>query len=598
MELPTSPSASWEPYAGLTESQFQPFREAGIEYLYAQLLRNRGLATPEAMHTFLAARYDQLLDPFSLIDMERAVERIQRALDDREHILVYGDFDADGVTSAALMTRALRTLKHPEALLDHHIPHRTRDIRGFSKEAVDLIWERKASLIITTDCGSSDVEAIEYAKMVGIDVIITDHHHPPEHMPRPYAMLNPHRPDSIYSERYLCGVGVAFKLAQALYRTCGHSIEEEQALLDLVAIGTIGDVAQLLGENHTLVQLGLQKLNHTGNPGLHALIQNAHLQAGQIRERDISHALAPRINAAGRMEHASIAFKLLTTDDEQEASQYVADLEKLNQSRQQQTELLMTNVREEVQRHSNDQVVVVNGENWPEGIIGLVASRLSEEIKRTVLVISRGAASSRGSARSYNGFNLILALSERADLFERYGGHAQAAGFTIANDRIEELREHLLNWHKTQHPTTAPGIAIGTEAETVAAQESISAVSTQKIDLIIRPEHLNYSTYLKVRQLGPFGSGNPEPVFKINGLRLARRWTTGPDGRHLRMRLQVPMKNLLFNGTLMRGGIQLPTFKEGSLINVIFALEQAWSPPGSENKQEIWLRLLHVEQSL
>ncbi len=236
----------WNVYDMLTDVQFQQYATAGIEAIHAQLLHNRGIITPEAMRSFLAASYDQTPDPLTLIDMNRAVERIQHALAQREHITVYGDYDADGVTSSALLTRALRTLKHPEAILDFHIPSRLHE------------KSRGTSLIITTDCGSSDVEQVAYAKTLGIDVIITDHHHPPEQRPDAFAMVNPWRPDCTYRERYLCGVGIAFKLAQALYRAYQRSSAEELALLDLVAVGTIADVAPLLGENHTLIHLGLR----------------------------------------------------------------------------------------------------------------------------------------------------------------------------------------------------------------------------------------------------------------------------------------------------------------------------------------------------
>jgi len=304
--------SSWEIFERLNERQYSEFKQAGIEFLHAQLLYNRGIRTPAAMRAFLDARYDSIPDPFSLIDMDRAVARIQRALETDEHITVYGDFDADGVTSAALMTRALRRLKSQETPLDYCIPNRLHDARGVSREVIEMLKERGTSLIITTDCGSSDVEAISYAKTLGIDVIITDHHHPPEQLPPAYAMINPWRPDCQYGERYLCGVGIAFKLAQALYRTYDQTAQE-QVLLDLVAIGSIADIAPLLGENHTLVRLGIEQLNRTENAGLRALIRMANLQPGKMRERDIAYALGPRINAAGRMKDAGIAFKLLTT---------------------------------------------------------------------------------------------------------------------------------------------------------------------------------------------------------------------------------------------------------------------------------------------
>src|SRR5205085_12311695 len=297
-QLPSLSTSSWSVHTPLTKTQFEEFRAAGIAPLHAQLLFNRGVITPEAMRRFLAASFNEIPDPLTLIDMDRAVERISRALDEHEHITIYGDFDADGVTSAALLTRALRKLKHANAPLDYFIPHLIEDTRGVSRESLEKIHPRGTSLLITTDCGSSDVAEVEYARTLGIDVIITDHHHPPEQLPQAYAMINPWRPDCTYSERYLCGVGIAFKLAQALLGAYGRE-EEVLELLDLVAIGTIGDVAQLLGENHTLVKLGLKQLDATTNAGLKALMQVANLQPGRRRERDISYALGPRINAAG-----------------------------------------------------------------------------------------------------------------------------------------------------------------------------------------------------------------------------------------------------------------------------------------------------------
>lgn len=597
MDPSPSASASWAVYDPLTEAQFQPYKQAGIEYLHAQLLYNRGIKTPEAMRRFLAASYDELPDPHSLIDMDRALERIQRALAAHEHITVFGDFDADGVTSAALITRALHMLKHPADALDYYIPHRTRDARGLSREALDQIKARGSSLIITTDCGSSDVEEVAYAKTLGIDIIISDHHHPPEQLPQAYAMINPWRPDCTYSEHYLCGAGIAFKLAQALFQA-HHQEHEVYELLDLVAIGTIGDLSQLLGENHTLVRLGLQQLNHTRNAGLRALIQIANLQPGKIRERNISFALAPRINAAGRMKHAAIAFELLTTGDDEAARAYARELEELNQLRQQQTEELMKLVREQAQSQPDDQVILVYGDKdtWPEGIIGLVAGKLSEEIKRPVFVLSRDTESSRGSARSHGDFNLIEVLRERADLFERHGGHAQAAGFTIANANIEELRKHLLAWHASPKSSLE---ALAEEAEApelngeVIEQEITLPTNTRKVDLITRPGALTFDAYNKLDLLSPFGAGNPEPVFRMNGLRLTRRWVSGIEGRHLRVRLRAA--DIQFNGTYLRGGSQLETLKEGSLVNVIFCLEPAFNPPAWEHRQDIWLKVLHME---
>lgn len=597
MESISQTSRPWHVYDILPDAQFKQYAQAGIEAIHAQLLHNRGITTPGAMRSFLDARYDQTPDPLALIDMSKALERIQRALAQQEHITVYGDYDADGVTSSALLTLALRTLKSAETVLDFHIPSRLHDGCGLNLKAIDLLKSRGTSLIIATDCGSSDVEQVAYAKTQGIDVIITDHHHPPEKRPDACAMINPWRPDCSYSERYLCGVGIAFKLAQALYRAYKRPAAEELALLDLVAVGTIADIAPLLGENHTLVRLGLQRLNQTQNPGLLALLRKAGLQPGRIRERDIAFALAPRINAAGRMKDASIAFNLLTTDNPAEAVHYVEELEQLNQSRQRQTDELMNHVRTEAQLRPNDKVVLVSGDNWPEGIIGLVAGKLSEEIHRPVLVLSRGPEFSRGSARSQQGLNIIDALGECAGILVRYGGHAQAAGFTIANNLIENLREHLLGWNEQAAPSMVASRAGETEVE-IADQTGVvieqETTGVRMIDLVFKKlELINYNTYGKIRELAPFGAANPEPIFKAEGLRIMSSWSSGFDGRNLRLLLSNG--KFQFKGTLIRGGTQRSSFPAGQFVNVIFSLEPAWNPQEEVNKQEIWLRILHLE---
>ena len=604
-QLPSLSASSWSVHTPLTKTQFEEFRAAGIASLHAQLLFNRGVITPEAMRRFLAASFNEIPDPLTLIDMDRAVERISRALDEHEHITIYGDFDADGVTSAALLTRALRKLKHANAPLDYFIPHRIEDTRGVSRESLEKIHPRGTSLLITTDCGSSDVAEVEYARTLGIDVIITDHHHPPEQLPQAYAMINPWRPDCTYSERYLCGVGIAFKLAQALLGAYGRE-EEVLELLDLVAIGTIGDVAQLLGENHTLVKLGLKQLDATTNAGLKALMQVANLQPGRRRERDISYALGPRINAAGRMKHASIAFELLTTDDEAEAQAKARELEELNQARQLITEELMKRVREQAQGQEGNTVVLVYGDKleWPEGIIGLVAGKLSEEIKRPVFVLSQDSETSRGSARSSGDFNIIEALRERADLFERHGGHAQAAGFTIVNTNIEALHQHLLTWQGNGSNGNDGGDGTEPVVEAVVPPDLTGVVTEQeiviptyfrKVDLVItKPEtQLTYDAYTKISQLAPFGAGNPEPIFRLDGLRIARRWVSGPEGRHLRLRLRI--NGTQFHGTYFRAGSQIESFSEGTLVNVIFSLELAWNPPDGEGRKDVWLKIVDMQ---
>ena len=598
MEVSSHPSTQWEVHPLLDKQQFQAASQVGIEPIHAQLLANRGMLTPDAMQAFLAARYEDTPDPLKLIDMPRAVARIQQALQSGEHITVYGDYDADGVTSSALLFRALRHLKRPEAVLDYHIPHRLRDGCGLNLPALDMLKARGTTLIITTDCASSDVEQVDYARELGMDVIITDHHHPPAQLPRAYAMVNPWRPDCTYGERYLCGAGIAFKLTQALYRAYQHPLETEMELLDLVAVGTVADIAPLLGENHTLVRLGMQRLNATRKPGLQALIRSAGLQR-TLRERDISFAIAPRINAAGRMKEARIAFDLLTTDSAEEAAVYVAELDQLNQARQQETETLMKYVREQAQHQPTKPVVLVSGDDWHEGLIGLVAGKLSEEIKKPVLVLSNdpGKQVSRGSARSQQGFNIIEALRGFAHNLERYGGHAQAAGFTIRSEYIEALHDYLVGWKENGGMVVAPAsesTKLLEQANGVAEPETGEGslrTGQQMVDITITRDLINYDLYKKLRLLSPFGSANPEPIFKMEHLRLLDVRVTGFNRQHLRLRLSNVSSNVQYQGTLMRGADRQQSLSGIEYVNIIFKVE------ASDNviKPDIWLRILDVE---
>ncbi|HEY7418430.1 MAG TPA: single-stranded-DNA-specific exonuclease RecJ [Ktedonobacteraceae bacterium] len=594
MIAPSDASQHWNIYPLLSKEQFQLVRQEGIDSIHAQLLWNRGLKTPDEMKVFLRAEYQETSDPLTFVDMPKAVARIRQALANKEHITVYGDYDADGVTSSSLLFRALDTIKHPDAPLDYHIPHRLRDGCGLNLPALDMLKARGTRLIITTDCASSDVEQIAHANQLGIDVIITDHHRPPVTLPPAYAMVNPWLPGGTDGARMLCGVGIAFKLVQALYRAYKRDLEYELALLDLVAIGTIADVAPLLEENHTLVRLGLARLNATKKPGLQALIRKAGLQPGRIRERDIAFALAPRINAAGRMQDASIAFNLLTTDKAEEAEAYAQELERLNQQRQQETETLMQDVRMQAQQQPTNNVILAKGDDWHEGIIGLVAGKLAEEIDKPVLVLSndRKTQLSRGSARSRKGYNLIEALRGFASQLERYGGHSQAAGFTIRSEYIDELHNYLLNWQG--HGDHTEAVTLATAQSDVAAEVgSAPAPHARMIDLTLtKLDRITYALYKEIRQLAPFGMGNPEPVFKADGLRLIEPRLTGSNKQHLSLRIRLPSGSML-SGTMFNGAHRRQDFLGISHVNVTFRLES----PEDEAKQEIWLRILDLEPS-
>lgn len=606
-----SASRPWNIYPQLSKEQFQSARNAGIDPLHAQLLTNRGITELDEMRVFLDADYDALLNPATLIDMPKAVARIQDALRQGEHITVYGDYDADGVTSSALLFRALRSLiahSGSTSTLDFHIPHRLNDGCGLNLSALDELHTRGTQLIITTDCASSDVEQVAYANQLGIDVIVTDHHHPPADPPKTYAMVNPWRADALESNKaaqVLCGAGVAFKLVQALYLVYGRSLDECRDLLDLVAIGTIGDIAPLLGENHILVRLGMVQLNTTNKPGLKALIRKGMLQPGRIRERDVAYVLTPRLNAAGRMDKASIAFNLLQTESEEEAEAYVEQLEQLNKERQMQTEELMKLVREEAEKHPRDQVVVISGQNWHEGILGLVAGRLVEEIHKPVFVLSTDAKTqlSRGSARSQKGFNIIAALRGFSQSLERYGGHVQAAGFTIRTERIDALRDYLLSWDGEEQEailevvqeagTTEPTLDIAQVEQ--AAREQREPPPTKTADLILtRTDLLTYNGYKKIRSMAPFGAANPEPTFIMENVRLLERWKSGKEQQNLRLKLGIPNKDnanwMSVMGTWSKEASKEAEFERNTYVDILFRIESA----EEEGRRDIWLKILDM----
>jgi single-stranded-DNA-specific exonuclease len=467
---------------------------------------------------FLAADLTALPDPHILLGMERALARIASAREKHQRITVYGDFDADGLTAAALLTLALRQFYGFESdLIDTYISERQESGRGPTLTAFQQLHAAGTNLIITVDCGSSSTEEIAYANQVGMDVIIVDHHQPPKTLPPALAMINPMQPDCPYPYKGFAAVGLAFKVAWALLGDTPFVRD----LLDLVAIGTIADVAPLTDENHTLVRAGLERLRTTQRPGLRALAECSDLRLAEVNERDISFALAPRLNAAGRMEHARLAFRLLTCADAVEAQQLAATLQQLNKQRQERMAEILVEATSQLANAPLAPILMVGGDAWPTGIIGLVAGKLAERYQRPVVAFSRGATETRGSARSTPSFDIIATLARRPELFTHFGGHKQAAGFSLPNDRIEDLRRYLL---------TAMTEAAGSTGLLPEA-----ATAPLAIDSRLRLRSVTLKTYEQLQWLAPFGVGNPEPLFAFEGTRVLRRWRGGENGIHLRL---------------------------------------------------------------
>ena len=442
------------------------------ENLVEQLLADRGIAR-EGAADFLRPEYHALHDPFLFRDMRKACDRIWEAIAAGEKILIYSDYDADAITANAVVFRCLKTIG---ADVSVYIPDRFTEGYGLNVAAFEMIAQGGASVVITVDCGTNSTAEADFCAERGIDLIITDHHEVTGDLPCAFALINPKNRDDAYPYHELVGVGVAFKLACALlsYRDMHElPLGYEKWFLDLVAIGTVADCHSLLGENRILVGYGLRVLPKTKWVGLHALLASAREPYDTYT---LGFVVAPRINAAGRIEHASIAFDLLTTDGATRAAALAAQLEALNARRQQLTENVMSEARAQLELIRANTVLLASGTDWPKGVVGLVAGKLVEEFSRPVLVLERGEVESTGSARSLGGFNMVDALTAVKQHLVRYGGHAAAAGFTLRTSDVEIFYRDLLAYADLNADVASFARVLDVEAELAAGEISFGYV--------------------------------------------------------------------------------------------------------------------------
>lgn len=487
-----------------------------IPLLAARLLVSRGITDPLEADQFINGGEQDIHDPLLLDGMEAAVDRIRAALAQREKIRVYGDYDADGVSSTSLMIHLLRRLG---ADFDSYIPHRMLEGYGLNNAAIDKAKASGVSLLITVDTGVSAVSEIAYAKELGIDVIVTDHHEPPDQLPEPYALVNPKKPGCPYPYKQLAGVGVALKLAQALL---GRWPEE---LLEYAVIGTVADLMPLTGENRVIVRQGLGQMRSTSNPGIKALLKVSGIAAREVNETHIGFALGPRINASGRLLSADTAVRLLTTESPEEAEVLAAELDALNKERQQIVEQM---TKEAVQMAENKKkngewpkVMVLASPDWNVGVIGIAASKIVERCYRPTIVlgIDSQTGAAKGSARSIAGFDMHKALSQCADLMDHFGGHPMAAGMTLHSSKLEELEQRLCR----------------------IAEESLAAddyIPIMKADLCCSLQEASAESIRYLEKLAPFGTGNPSPRFLFTGLSIRELRTMGKEQQHLKIALE------------------------------------------------------------
>ena len=452
-------------------------------------------------------------DPFSLLGMPKAVDRLGVALRTREKIVVYGDYDADGLTGTALMVLYLKKLG---AEVVHFIPNRYREGYGLTEEALAGLAAEGARLVVSVDCGARSVAEAAAARRLGLDLIITDHHAPGSVLPEAVAVVDPKQPGDVYPFDDLSGAGLAYKVTQALAQALGGPDPED--LLDLVAIGTIADLVPLRGENRDLARAGLLRLRSTNRPGLKALMSVARISPASLKASSVGFGIGPRLNAAGRLDSAEAAYRLLTTDSLQEADELAQALEAFNRERRQATSEQVNLARGMAEQGDHRTLIFAAHPDFLEGIAGLVAARLADERYRPAIIAHRGEAETRGSARSIPGFHITRALDECADLLIRYGGHAAAAGFTLATQDVERLEERL---------------------QAIAARELLGADLTPaiEIDAMVGPEQLGWRLVEFGESLEPCGYGNEAPTFGARGLRVRSARTVGADGKHLKLLL-------------------------------------------------------------
>ena len=486
----------------------------GISNLLARTLVGRGYADPEQARALL--ENEPMSDPFLMKDMDKAVNRIHQAVDNGEPIVIFGDYDVDGITATALLYEYLRNLGAETVRC--RLPSREDDGYGLNKNVLQKLAEKGYHFIITVDNGISAIEEADYAKQLGMELVITDHHLPADCLPDAVAVVDPQREDDESPFKGLSGAGVAFKLCAALDGCSANEMLDYCG--DLAAIGTVADVMPLVGENRTLVREGLAQLQDTIRPGLAALTEVAGVADREVTAETVSFALAPRLNAAGRMNDAALALRLLLCEDPERAQQMAEELSQKNLDRQAAEQQIMQQAQNQLNEHPEriqDKVILVWGEGYHPGVIGIVASRLVEMYARPVIVIGIQNGEGRGSGRSVSGFNLHAAIGSCADLLVRYGGHALAAGLTVHQDNIERFRLKINEWAAKEYPVL-PSMPF-------------------QLDVPVKLSDLTVPEVAGLSVLAPYGNGNPSPIFLLENVVLDGIYPVS-GGKHSRLRLR------------------------------------------------------------
>ena len=533
-------------------------REIGRDTTVAALLWHRGIRTRDAAELFLHPERLPFVDPFAMRDMDKAVARIQKALERGEHITVYGDYDVDGMTATSLLTRTLRKFG---AKVDFYIPDRMTEGYGLNRRALEEIAEQ-SDLLVTVDCGIASVADVAAIQGAGkLDIIITDHHLPHDTLPQAVAIVDPRRADDHSPFKGLCGAGVAFKLCAALDGCPPEEMLEYCG--DLAAVGTVADVMPLTGENRTIVKAGLRQLQNTDRPGFCALLEEVGLAGKPVTAENISYAIAPRLNAAGRMDSAVTALQLVLCEDEDRAVELAHKLSDINIQRQ-ETEMEIVKAAQELldaePERLEDRVILLWGKDWHPGVIGIVASRLVEKTGRPVIVVSVDEhGEGKGSGRSVQGFNLHECIASCADILLRFGGHAMAAGLSVREEDLQTLRQRLNDWAARECP--------------------VLRTPPLECDLSVHLDRLTVESVRRLDQLAPYGADNPSPVFVLERAVVEGVYAVS-EGKHCRLRLRQGSSSIYAVWFGMHPE-QVP-YSTGDVVDAAISLSVYDSPRGAQ----------------
>ncbi len=519
-----------------------------ISELLATILVNKNITTQKEINEFLNPTRNDFFDPFLMNDMDIAIKRIKKAIENQEKVIIYGDYDVDGITSITVLKSFLKDVGLD---VDYYIPNRLEEGYGLNKNAIDEIAKKEYKLMITVDCGISAIEEVDYANSLGIEVIITDHHEPGDEIPKALAVVDNKRKDNKYPFRELAGVGVAFKVSQALAQSMNIREEEYLKYLDIVCVGTISDIVPLVSENRVITKLGLKLVKQTRNMGLRAIINSSGYS--QINSTTISFGVAPRINACGRMGKAEQALKLLLSKDIYEVNKLTQELNSYNRERQEIEKEIFENVLTKIEQNNlaKNRTIVVGGENWHHGVIGIVSSKITEKyFKPSILLSFEEDGTGKGSGRSIPGFDLHEALMKCENCLEKFGGHSMAVGLTIKKENLEQFYK---------------------EFEKIAEEnETENIIPIINVDAKIELDKIDKSVVEDLKQLEPFGEANKTPTFALKNIRIDSIRALS-EGKHLKLTLRE--NNQIINAIGFNIGELAEAYKIGDKIDIAGVLE-------------------------